>query len=121
MHEFSIARSVIDKLKALAKEYGREVVSATVAVGPMSMIVPGLLVEAYRALSQGTGLAGSELHIEQVPVTAVCNECGAVTEGYQPFVRCSQCHSLNLSLESGYELHIVSAELRDGNQTPPDP
>ena len=111
MHEFSIARNIIETLNSVAEEYGQEVVSATVAIGPMSMIVPELLTQAYKVLAEGTELEGSQLNIQRVPITAVCNECGAETESYEPFVRCAKCDSLSLSIKSGYELQIVSAEL----------
>ena len=120
MHEFSIASSIIKTLMTVAEEHTQQVAAATVAVGPMSMIVPELLTHAYQALTKDTPLAGSELHIEQVPVTAVCNECGAETESYEPFVTCSKCGSLNLKIKSGYELQIVSAELRESGEITPD-
>lgn len=120
MHEFSIAGNIVQTLNSVAQEYGQEVVSATVVVGPMSMIVPELLVQAYQTLAQDTTLASSELHIRQVPLAAVCNECGAETEGHDPFVKCSKCGSLNLSIKSGYELQLVSAELRESGEVVPD-
>jgi len=116
MHEFSIASNIVRTLMTVAEEYDQQVVAATVAVGPMSMIVPDLLTSAYQALTEDTPLAGSELHIQQVPITAVCNECGAETEAYEPFVECSECGSLNLKIKSGYELQLISAELRESGE-----
>jgi len=120
MHEFSIASNIVKTLLSVAEEHKQEVVAATVAVGPMSMIVPELLTYAYQALTSGTPLAGSELHIQQVPITAVCNECGAETESYEPFVQCSECGSLSLKIKSGYELQLLSAELREVGEITPD-
>ena len=34
-------------------------------------------------------------------------------DGATPFLQCRACGDLNLSIKSGYELQIVSAELRD--------
>lgn len=119
MHEFSIARNIVKTLISVAEEYDQEIVAATVAVGPMSMIVPELLTRAYEVLTNDTPLVGSELHVQQVPITAVCNECGAETESCQPFVECSECGSLNLKIKSGYELQLISAELRESDEIVP--
>ena len=120
MHEFSIASNIVHSLLDLAEEHGQEVIAATVAVGPMSMVVPELLTYAYEVLTKDTLLAGSELHIQQVPITAQCNECGAEITSSQPFVKCSECSSLNLKIKAGYELQLVSAELGESGEATPD-
>ena len=113
MHEFSIAHSIIETLERVSEEHRRPVVSAVIAVRPMSSIVPDLLTEAYRMLTRDTSLAGSVLEIRQVPIRAVCNNCGSDVESFEPLALCKSCGSLNLSIRSGYELEIVSATLAD--------
>ncbi len=113
MHEFSIARSIARQLAEVAQEHQAKLLSATVAIGPLSTVVPELLSEAWPRVIEGTDLEGAALRIERVPVRARCRECGAATEGYDPFVKCQECGSLNLSIESGFELQILSAELAD--------
>ena len=120
MHEFSIASSIARQLTELAQQHHRKLLSATVAVGPMSTVVPELLAEAWPYVIKGTDLEGATLRIEQVPVQAQCNDCGAATEGYEPFVKCCKCGSLNLSIESGFELQILSAELADSAEEASD-
>ena len=113
MHEFSVATSIARKLAEVAEQHQRKLLGATVAIGPMSMVVPELLSEAWQRTIKGTDLEGATLHIDHVPIRARCRECGAVTEGYDPFVRCQACASISLAVESGFELQIVSAELAD--------
>ncbi len=113
MHEFSIASSIAHQLAELAQQHHRKLLSATVAIGPLSTVVPELLSEAWPHVIKGTDLEGATLHIKQMPVHARCNECSTVTEEYQPFVKCCKCGSLDLSIESGFELQILSAELAD--------
>ena len=113
MHEYSIAQYIARILSDVAQEHGSPVQAATVAVGPMSMIVPELLHEAWTAVTYGSPLQGSELHIEHVPVRATCQECGPQTESFTPFVKCEACGSLRLKLASGHELQVVEAELED--------
>ncbi len=113
MHEFSIAFSIARKLTEVARQHQRKLLGATVAVGPMSTVVPELLSEAWKYVIKDTELDRATLHIEQVPIRARCRECDAVAEGHDPFVRCRACGSMNLAIESGFELQITSAELAD--------
>jgi len=113
MHEYSIASNIAAIVSEVAREQGRRVTGATVTVGPLSMVVPELLHEAWTATTAGTELEGSKLSIEQVPVQAKCEDCGEKTESFTPFVKCEACGSLRLKLQSGYELQVISAELED--------
>lgn len=113
MHEYSIAEHIRDILTEVAGEHGRRVTAATIRIGPISMIVPELLHEAWAAVSAETPLAGSILLIEHVPITARCEECGSETTSYTPFIKCQQCGSMRLKLASGHELQVVDAELED--------
>jgi len=113
MHEYSVAEGIVNILKGVAAQHGSKVRLATVAVGPFSMIVPELLQEAWIYTTKGTELEGAELEIEPVPVVAKCQECGHETKSFTPFVRCEACGSLKLSLQSGHELQVISAELDD--------
>ena len=121
MHEFSIAASIARQLTEVAQQHQRKLLSATVAIGPLSTVVPELLSEAWQYTTNGTELAGATLHIEQVPVRARCNQCGAATEGHDPFVKCQKCGSMDLAIESGFELQILSAELADSADTADSP
>ncbi|NLJ35787.1 MAG: hydrogenase maturation nickel metallochaperone HypA [candidate division WS1 bacterium] len=113
MHEYSIAARVAEIVRAASREHNRRVLSATVAVGPLSMVVPELLYEAWASVTANSELAGAELRIEHVPVRAVCLDCGHETESYTPFVECASCGSLRLKLQSGHELDVLHADLED--------
>ena len=112
--EHAIAR----KLAEVAREHNRKLLGATVGVGPMSTVVPELLNEAWKQVIKGTELADAELHIEHVPIQARCRECDAVTAGHDPFVKCRVCGSMNLKIESGFELQIIRATLSDDTDSP---
>ena len=116
MHEFSIASSIARPLTAVARQHQRKLLGATVAVGPMSTVVPELLSEAWKYVIKGTELDGAALHIEQAPIRARCRECDVVTEGHDPFIECQACGSMNLQIESGFELKITGAELADDTE-----
>jgi hydrogenase nickel incorporation protein HypA/HybF len=118
MHEYSIAQDIATILSSVGKEHGRRVLGGTVAVGPLSMIVPELLHEAWAAVTLQTPLEGSALTIEQVPIRARCTDCGHETESFTPFIKCEQCGSLRLKMASGHELAVLSAELADPEEEP---
>ncbi len=113
MHEYSVAQHIATILSEVAEEHGRSVQAATVAVGPLSMIVPELLQEAWAAITDGSPLQGSELRIEHVAIRATCQDCGHDTESFTPFIKCEACGSLRLKLASGHELQVLEAELAD--------
>lgn len=117
MHEYSIASRIAGILEEVAKEHGQRVVGATVAIGPISMIVPELLYEAWIERTADTDLCGAELHIEHIPIRARCEECDTETESFTPFVKCSKCGSLRLKLLSGHELQILDADLTESEET----
>ncbi len=117
MHEYSIASRIAGILEEVAKEHDRRVVGATVAIGPLTMVVPELLYEAWTERTADTVLQGVELHIQRVPIRARCEECGADTESFTPFVKCSKCGSLRLKLQSGHEMQVMDAELTDSEET----
>ena len=118
MHEYSIAHNIATILSSVGEQHGRRVIGGTVAVGPLSMIVPELLHEAWAAVTLQTPLEGSTLTIEHVPIRARCEDCGHETESFTPFVKCDQCGSLRLKLASGHELAVLSAELDDAEEAP---
>ncbi len=80
--------------------------------------MPELLHEAWVAVTQGSPLEGSELHIEHVPICARCQDCGHHTESFTPFIKCEACGSLRLKLASGHELQVINADLEDSEAVP---
>ncbi|MFO7946899.1 MAG: hydrogenase maturation nickel metallochaperone HypA [Armatimonadota bacterium] len=117
MHEYSIAERIVRILKDVAEAHEGRVQSATVAVGPLTMIVPELLYDAWERVTEDTQFEDTALVIEHVPVVAVCEECGHETQSREPFVKCENCGSMHLKLRSGHVLQVTTAEIEENGDT----
>ena len=115
MHEMGIAMEIIDIAVAsipVEMEAAR-VESVNLRVGKLSAIVPESLRFCFDVAIKETRLEGAELNIEQVPVVAMCKECGAKWTIEEPAFSCKKCKSGSIELISGKELDIISIEVMD--------
>ena len=111
MHELSIAEAIV----AIAERHAgdRRVARVEVKVGRLRQVVPSALEFAFEIVSQGTTLEGAELHIESVPATGRCADCGAIEQfDWFPF-GCEACASVDVELISGEELLVEAIEVDD--------
>ena len=114
MHEMGIASQIV----RIALEYlppdqpvrGR---ALKLRIGKLTAIVPSSLRFCLDIITRETRLAGAAVVIEEVPVRAVCQECGANSEIAEPPFWCSACHGVKLDILSGRELLIDSLEVED--------
>jgi hydrogenase nickel incorporation protein HypA/HybF len=115
MHEMGIAAQVVqiatDSIPA--DMAGARVEQVNLKVGKLAAVVPQSLLFCYDIITRDTPLAGSRLHIEEVPVTARCNDCGHDWTVEGPVFRCPECDSGSIQLTSGQELEITSIEIED--------
>ena len=111
MHELSIAHDILTIINDnLSKYPGAEVNSVSVDVGVYSGVDPDALRFSFPLVTEGTSVDGAELHIDTVPLTVSCNECGkgpAISDSLQ----CPLCKSINITVETGRELTITSIDL----------
>ena len=85
--------------------------SVSIKVGQLVAVVPDLLKFSYETIITGTPLQQSNLSIEIVPVSAYCKKCNQNFFIDEVEFYCPQCHSPELSLESGDELLISHLEV----------
>lgn len=65
MHEFSLIKSLIDKISSIAREqHASQIISLTVKLGALSHISPGHFREHFIHASRGTIAEGAQLNIE---------------------------------------------------------
>jgi hydrogenase nickel incorporation protein HypA/HybF len=115
MHELSIVYSVVSSVtEALAGQKVVKVNSVLLRVGVLSGIMEDPLQFGWGLATEDTVLAGSQLIIERVPLTARCRPCGqdVVLDGVQSF-RCPLCGELAPEILTGRELEIVSLEIEE--------
>lgn len=118
MHEMGIALEIIDIVKASipADAAGAAVARVNLRVGKLSAIVPESLRFCFEVAAKDTAVDGAELHIEEVPVTARCQDCRHEWEISEPVFSCASCGSGKVKLLSGKELDIVSIEISQEDQ-----
>lgn len=76
MHEFMIARGVVDSLREFSLRSGVVVKSFKVLVGELSMLDVGLLVDAIGRLVEESEVRGASFSVEVEPARVVCGSCG---------------------------------------------
>ena len=115
MHEMGIAleiakiaqESVPDNLE------NARVRIVNLKIGKLAAVVPESLKFCFEIATKDTPMEGAELNIEEIPVTARCNECGASWTAEQPNFICEKCDSGAVELLTGRELDIVSLEVEE--------
>ena len=110
MHELSyISKIVRLALEAANKNRISNIGTVEIDVGEMTGALPELLEKAYRESIPGTLLEESNLIINMIPVTAVCDACG---HEYHPSkendYRCPTCNSVKSHITAGREVSLVS-------------
>ncbi len=118
MHEYSLAQSLLESLRAYLREHpvpGR-IRKVHVRKGELLVLSEWALSQAWRILAEGTELAGSELAVENVPVRVRCPSCGyagearyLAEEGWHmavPILSCPRCNA-PVEVVDGRDLAIV--------------
>ena len=122
MHEMGIAMEIIriarDSIPEDLKSPRIEAIN--LRIGKLAAVVPESLEFCFEIATKETPLEGARLLIEQVPVTARCNDCGAVWTAEQANFLCGKCGSGAVDLLSGRELDIVSIEVEEQEEDEPD-
>ncbi len=119
MHEMGIAMQVLEIATASLQDAVKEnpenirVEKVNLRVGKLSAVVPESLRFCFEIISKDTVLSGAKLEIDEIPVTARCNDCGEIWTITGPVFRCRKCNSGSLEILSGQELDIVSLEIAD--------
>lgn len=107
MHEISICQSILNTVQREMNgediEHIREI---HLKVGLLSCVEPDVLKHVFSYIKEGTPFQNSELMIEMVEVSALCENCGNVfiVEKYK-FV-CPQCEAPVTNITEGKELLI---------------
>ena len=116
MHEMSIAQSLVELASQAASEAGAERVGRiNIRIGALAGVHTDALRFSYEVASEGTMLAGSELAIQETPVTVYCGECRRelALPGIRSFL-CPVCGGSQTDLRQGFEMELESVEYFTG-------
>jgi hydrogenase nickel incorporation protein HypA/HybF len=113
MHELSLALGLIESVSEAAAREGAERVSAVhVRLGAMSGVVRDALAFSWELASADTVAAGSELRIEEIPLTVYCPACRAERSPLPGRgLVCPECGTVAPTIVRGRELELVAMEV----------
>ena len=125
MHEYSIAKELIDTLTEQVEE---EKLSRTRVVhlelGELKIISKEALSEAFKIITEGSVLDGAVLEFEEIPLVVRCKECdfeGNVNYDDEfslhfsiPVLSCPECEG-SVEILEGDELSVRNLTLSDEN------
>jgi hydrogenase nickel incorporation protein HypA/HybF len=110
MHEYSIVRSLLDRVEASVRGYDVSAVRALhVTVGALSGVDAGLLRTAYELCIPGTMCAGAELDVVEVPARWRCSRCGRDRADGERLT-CAACGT-PMTLDAGDEIVLEKIDL----------
>jgi hydrogenase nickel incorporation protein HypA/HybF len=87
MHEFSLATSLVDLVRANCPE-NEQLNSITIEAGPMRAIEPQAMQWAWEAATNGTDLQGVTMELIQQPWTLFCPDCQKKFTAEDMFTNC---------------------------------
>lgn len=115
MHELSIAMSIVEMAEEESGQRGGVRVSAVhLKLGVLAGVVKEALLSSYELACEGTGLQGSRLVIEEIPIVVHCPKCLAqrILDSPQWFV-CPECKGPVSQVIQGRELQVFALELQE--------
>ena len=117
MHEMGIAMQIAEIAVASipAELKHSRVERVNLKVGKLSAIVADSLRFCFDVVTRDTPLEGAELAVEEIPVTARCNDCRYEWIIETPVFACSRCNGSAVELLSGRELDIESIEIAEND------
>lgn len=114
MHELSIAMGIVEAATDEARNRGVQVTAVHLRLGTLSGVVKDALLFCYEIACQDTPLAGSQLIVEDVPVTIFCPQCKEVRvlASVQSFT-CPECGAPTMDIQQGKELEVFALEVEE--------
>ncbi|AOY60187.1 hydrogenase maturation nickel metallochaperone HypA [Desulfococcus multivorans] len=115
MHEMGIAMQIAEIAAAAipADMAGKRVERVRLRVGRLSAVVSASLRFCFDVVARDTPLANAVLDIEEIPVTAVCDDCGHQWTADQPHFICPRCNGGAVRILSGRELEVTAIEIEE--------
>lgn len=113
MHEFSIARALVDLACEQARSAGlSSVTRVKCRIGELRQVEPDMLDDAFEAVRGGTACSAAVLEMESVRLRAECPQCHRVYPVQVWEWHCPACGTAGRPLEGGDELELVAIQGR---------
>jgi hydrogenase nickel incorporation protein HypA/HybF len=112
MHEFSIAKSLIDSVIQEAElRKAITILKVELEIGSVSGIVTNALSTAIEALIQGTVLEKTKFVFKNKEGVGECRKCRKQYPVHEIFDLCPLCGSANPIILQGKELNLLAIDL----------
>jgi hydrogenase nickel incorporation protein HypA/HybF len=113
MHEMGLATEIV---RIVTESIPGDMVDPKVErvnlkVGKLAAVVPQSLTFCFDIAAKDGPVEGAELHIEEIGVSARCNDCAHLWDIDAPAFQCPKCNSGSIEMLTGRELDIESIEL----------
>ena len=113
MHEASLVRALLTQVGDLLIEHNGEAVEVVrVEMGPLSGVERTLVEVAFQQQVDTTTCRGARLQIDEVPLSAVCRDCGNEFEIKHFRFQCPACSSSLVQVTGGEEFRLLDVEIR---------
>ena len=118
MHEASLVRSLLRQVSDLLIAHnGQAVETIRVEMGPLSGVEGPLVEIAFQQLVNDTLCRGASLIIEEVPLSAVCRDCGVEITIERFRFRCTACDSPRVQVTGGDEFRLMDVDIQTKEKT----
>ena len=119
MHEASLVRSLLRQVSELLVEHaGDSVISIRVEMGPLSGVERPLVEIAFADQVDSTPCRGAELQVEEVPLSAVCRDCGNEFDMKRFRFVCPACESTRVQVTGGEDFRLLDIEIHQTHAEP---
>ena len=115
MHEMGIALQIVEVAQSSIPPEMKDsrVEKINLKIGKLAAVVPENLHLCMEVAAKDTPLAGSEIHIDEIPVIARCRACSHQWEVDKAVYICPECKSIELDIISGNELNVISIDIAE--------
>ena len=115
MHEMGLAQEIVRIAQASIppQMQAAQVRKINLRVGRLSAVIPESLRFCFEVVAKDTAVQDAVLQIEEIEVTARCEDCNNAWTLEAPVFSCPACHSGRVQMISGRELEIASIEIED--------
>jgi len=114
MHEFSVAKNIFKIVEEQLKdEEYTEILAINVEIGEFSCIHIPALEFCFESVVNDTFMRNCKLKIKKIDPEILCNNCNRRSKinADIPILRCPECESTDVILQTGEEFMIKSIEV----------
>lgn len=114
MHEFAFTKVIYNRVRAIVEREGAErVTDVHLAIGELRGMINDWVARYFAYVGKGTITEGAEVHIETIPGSVRCEDCGAIAPMSLDDMpdACPKCGGAKLRLKTGNEFLITGIGL----------